>query len=123
MTEKNILFLLKIGILLLFCYSAKLLFDHFLVLSNVNIPDNIVSIINEQRFCSDMQQINNYAKRIKNNRIAIITAVSKESDYDDYDAAIKSIQCYADHYGYHFEMINMTTDSEIVQKCPHEDVS
>ena len=80
--------------------------------------------LNSHFFCSNKtseKPLN--SKKVENNKISIVITVLDEKDYYDYSLALDSVKCYADHYGYHVELINMTSNPRVQKKCNQPDVS
>ncbi|KAE9547367.1 hypothetical protein FO519_009420 [Halicephalobus sp. NKZ332] len=66
-------------------------------------PRQKLAEIEKYRMCKFLK-----SKNIKNERIAFVTTVLTDEDYIDYSMALDSVECYASHYGYHVELINIS---------------
>uniref|UniRef100_A0AC34RN59 Glycosyltransferase n=1 Tax=Panagrolaimus sp. JU765 TaxID=591449 RepID=A0AC34RN59_9BILA len=61
------------------------------------------------------------SKNITNNRIAIVLPVLRPTDYASYKPALDTLECYANHFGYQYVLLNMTNNGTN-GNCPHSDV-
>ena len=113
-------------LLIVYHYYCNPIFGSLYVYKSAkfDLPSNSSHIFERNYSCPNVDSGDlSISKGIKNSRVAIIIVVLKENDYDDYIFAVKSVECYANHYGYHVELINMTTNPKIMEQCTHEDVS
>uniref|UniRef100_A0AC34R6V6 Uncharacterized protein n=1 Tax=Panagrolaimus sp. JU765 TaxID=591449 RepID=A0AC34R6V6_9BILA len=64
------------------------------------------------------------SKNIKNNRIAIVIPVSKQADYESSKSALDTVECYANHFGYRYVLLDMTDDENIEnnENCYHSNL-
>lgn len=60
---------------------------------------------------------------INNARIAIVMAVAKASDYEEFVYAINATKCYAAHFGYQMHIIELYENHELEKNCNHTHVS
>lgn len=60
---------------------------------------------------------------INNARIAILMAIGKASDYAQFVYAINATKCYATHFGYQMEIIELYGNKQIENYCNHTVVS
>uniref|UniRef100_A0AC34FZC2 Hexosyltransferase n=1 Tax=Panagrolaimus sp. ES5 TaxID=591445 RepID=A0AC34FZC2_9BILA len=56
---------------------------------------------------------------INNARIAIVMAVAKASDYEEFVYAINATKCYAAHFGYQMHIIELYENHELEKNCNH----
>ncbi|KAE9547756.1 hypothetical protein FO519_009032 [Halicephalobus sp. NKZ332] len=122
--RRDFLILTLFGVLLIiYYYCSNGVRSSYYKAEKFKLPDDAISLFQKNYTCPNVDEGNLVSsKGVDNSRIAIIIAVLKGSDYQDYDPAVKSVECYANHYGYHVELINMTADPKILENCPHEDV-
>uniref|UniRef100_A0A914QFJ7 Nucleotide-diphospho-sugar transferase domain-containing protein n=1 Tax=Panagrolaimus davidi TaxID=227884 RepID=A0A914QFJ7_9BILA len=88
-----------------------------------HVNDVTTNLTEEQpSFCNNLNAEDfNESKGIPNSRIIIIATVEKQEHYDDYMIALNSTKCYASHFGYSIQLLNVT-DKPIYQKqCKHPD--
>ena len=124
MIKKILIFVGILLVIIYYRYNESFQNVYVYKSAKFDLPPNFSHVFENNYVCSNVDSGDpSISKGIKNSRIAIIIAVLKGTDYADYDPAVRSVECYANHYGYHVELINMTADAKIVEKCPHEDVS
>uniref|UniRef100_A0AC35UCX4 tRNA (adenine(58)-N(1))-methyltransferase non-catalytic subunit TRM6 n=1 Tax=Rhabditophanes sp. KR3021 TaxID=114890 RepID=A0AC35UCX4_9BILA len=84
---------------------------------------NIQHVIHVYKWLRDAGAINadDYKGPIKPEEISIIVVIENRNDIKLYTLALQTLQCYATHYGYDFQLIDFESTPTLSILCPQDD--